>query len=410
MTVSLPDIIGEYMIAPERFGTDGVQYAGYFEPKAVAPGETANLFVFLQSTVDAPLVINVAVELPRVGKLFGSGSPVLEVGEATFELKLGRAETGLLTLPVKVADQTKPKEYPLTLELKPKTDNPTQRIRLAESRSTIDSRLIDNPVGLNLVGALGSTYVEKPVKKAEFMLNVVEEEQGTEETPLKQSYQTLFSEKEAETFRRAVQEINLRRVKLESEVTVESLYAHLFAENTTKFAEAGLPLRIGEAITLTRLMVYCCQHFLSDSNRYNGLFVPIWERAFEVEYSTADALEMICKVGYYHILKISLAMGFGLVAQAAGKQLWPLEERQAVINFIADNLETGETLEADFLYLPLLMAGTFITPKLVLDGEDARHSLALMKLARAARPDLFKDEEMAQANKLYEAILKKALG
>ncbi len=409
MAGSLPDIIGEYMVAPERLATDGLQYAGYFEPNRIAHGEVANLFVFLQNTVDVPLTINVEVELPRSGTFFGGGNAALEVAKSSFELNLARAEAGLLTLPVMATEHAKAKEYSLTLEIKTKVTGKNERLRPAEYRSSFDTSLIDNSVGLNLVGALGTTYIEKPVKKAEFLLNVVDEEKESEGTALQHSYQTLFSEKEAEISRRAIHEINLRRVQLDSAITVESLYANLFSENTVRFADVGLPLRIGEAIILTKAMTYSANYFLQNPNRYNGFFLPIWERSFEMEYSTTDVMDVVCKMGYYHLLKLSLAIGFGLVAQAAEKQYWPIEERQAVINFVADNVETGETLELDFLYLPLLMAGTFISNKLVLDGEDARHSLALMKMARDSRKELFTDTEMGQANKLYEAILKKAL-
>jgi hypothetical protein len=55
------------------------------------------------------------------------------------------------------------------------------------------------------------------------------------------------------------------------------------------------------------------------------------------------------------------------------------------------------------------MAGTHIAGKVRLEGEDVQHSLALMKQAREARKDLFLDEDMAQANKIYNQILKNAL-
>jgi hypothetical protein len=226
---------------------------------------------------------------------------------------------------------------------------------------------------------------------------------------LKYKYQTIWVQDQLELFNRAIHELNLREVKLKKELTIEALYTTLYAESTTRFADAGLPLRIGEAITLVKILTYGCQYFLSSSERRNGLLVPIWERALEAEVDTTDVLQVIRTVGYYHLLKLSIAISFGVVAKAIGKQAWPLVERQAVTNHIADSIEAGQGLDEEFLYLPLLMAGTHIAHKLKMDGENTRHSLALMKKAYEARPNLFSDDDMIQANKIFSHILKKAL-
>jgi hypothetical protein len=265
-------------------------------------------------------------------------------------------------------------------------------------------------VGLNLVSTLGSVYNTKSVKKATFSLDVRGEPAPPERAPrLKHTYQTIWVENNAQFFNQAIQEINLRQVKLQNELTLEGLYTTLYAESIGRFADAGLPLRVGEAITLAKILTYSCQYFLSNPNRYNGLLVPMWQRAFEEGIDTTNALDVIRSAGYTHLLKLALAISFGLVAEAFGRQFWPLRERQAVISFVTTNIESGQEMDPEFLYLPLLMAGTYIARKIKLEGEDVQHSLALMKKARAARKDLFLDEDMAQANQIFNQIMKKAL-
>ena len=78
MDVSLPDIIGEYVDTPERFETGGVQYAGYFEPSPVAPGQTTSLYLFLQSMLDGPLTVNIKIST-TTGRLFGGGQTIFKV-------------------------------------------------------------------------------------------------------------------------------------------------------------------------------------------------------------------------------------------------------------------------------------------------------------------------------------------
>lgn len=118
---------------------------------------------------------------------------------------------------------------------------------------------------------------------------------------------------------------------------------------------------------------------------------------------------MIRLYGYHHLLRVSVALSFGVIGRATGQQLWSQEERQAVAGHIADTVEMGEKLDIEFLYLPLLIAGTQISKRLILPDEGVENSLALMKQARLARPDLFKDKDMARANQVYNQIMKKAL-
>ena len=93
---------------------------------------------------------------------------------------------------------------------------------------------------------------------------------------------------------------------------------------------------------------------------------------------------------------------------AGGQHYWPLVERQAVASYIADSIEDGQELEEDFLYLPLLIAGTQIFDKFKLDRENVNDTLDLMKAASQARPDLFAADEMAQAGKIFQLILKRS--
>ncbi|MBI1880492.1 MAG: hypothetical protein HYR94_20125 [Chloroflexi bacterium] len=410
MAVFYPDIIGEYIDNPERFETGGMQYTGYFEPSKIAPEQVANLFLFLQNTLNVPLIVNFRAGIPQTTGLFSGGKPMLKVIEPIFQLKLASAEAGLLTLPVTTTQHVKEGEQTLILELKVNSEGRGQTIRPAQSRSKLSQGLIDSPVGLNLVSTLGSVYNAKSVKKATFSVKVRGEPDPPERAPrLKHTYQTIWVEDNAQFFNQAIQEINLRQVKLQNELILEGLYTTLYAESVSRFADSGLPLRIGEAITLAKILTYSCQYFLSNPDRYNGLLVPMWERAFEEGLDTTNALDVIRSAGYTHLLKLALAISFGLIAEAVGRQFWPLQERQAVISFVAANIESGQELDPEFLYLPLLMAGTHIAHKIRLEGEDVQHSLALMKKARAARKGLFLDEDMAQASQIFNQIMKKAL-
>ncbi|MFC1975296.1 hypothetical protein ACFLXQ_02730, partial [Chloroflexota bacterium] len=403
-TVSFPDIIGEFITTPERFETNGVQYVGYFEPAKMAPEQVAHLYLFVQNTLNVPITVTIQVTMPSVGSgLFRSGKPVLKVAKPVIQIQLTEAEAGLLTLPMTTTEEVQPGEYMLTLEPKVSSKGPGQRVRPPQGKSKLGSKSpIDNIGGLNLAGTLGVTFVEKSAKKATFPLKIAGKPQPAERAPkLDHNYQTIWTKDKMELFNQAIHELNLRQVKLQGELTGEALYATLYGESVARFADVGLALRVGEAIILAKVLTYTCQYFLGNPDRRNGLLVPIWERALEADIDTTEVLRLMRTAGYYHLLKLSIAMGFGLIARAIGRQVWSLEERQGVADHIADSIETGETMDIEFLYLPLIMAGTHISNKLVLEGEDPRHTLALVKKAYEARIDLFLEDDMAQASKVY---------
>lgn len=408
MAVSYPDIIGEHIATPERFVTGGLQYAGYVDPPKIRQGQAANLFLFLQNVLDVPLTVKLKIDIPKKGWLFRK--PLLFVESQEFEIELSEAEAGLLTLPVTTTAQTKGGQHTLTIEPKVSAKGKGKRIRPPKSKSKLDDKFIDSMVGLNLVSYLGSTYVEKSTKKAAFTITVAGQKKSSKKLPpLEHHYEKIWGPDSAEIFNKAIREINSRRAKFQNELTIEALYVNLYGESVKRFANVGLQLRIGEAITMAKILTYSSQYFLSSPNRTNGLLVPIWERALEYEVDTTDSLEVIRRLGFHHLLKLSVAMSFGIIAQAVGRQLWSLPERQAVATYIADALEIGDKLDQEFLYLPLLMAGTQISNKLSLSGEDVGHSLALMNKARQARAELFTDDDMTTANKVYDQILADAL-
>lgn len=410
MTFAFPDIIGEYVDNPERFETAGVQYTGYFEPTPIAPEQVSNFYLFLQNTLNVPLTVTLKTDLTQTGGLFGGGKPMLKVMDPIIQLKLARAEAGLLTWPVTTTEHVKAGEHSFNIEFKVNSDNRGQRIRPPQAQSKLDATLIDSPVGLNLVGTMGATFSAKTVKKGTFLLKVTGAPNPPERAPrLNHKYEIIWSEDKAELLNHAIQEINSRQAKFSKELTTEAIFTTLYAESVARFADTGLPLRIGEAIMVAKILTYSCQYFLSRPDYVNGLLAPMWEQALATQTDTTYPLEVIRSIGFQHLLKLALALSFGLIAQATGRQPWPLPERQAVIQYIVDNIEAGQQMDPEFLYLPLLMAGTYISNKIKLTGENPQHSLTLMKKAREARRDIFLDEDMVQAGQVFNQILKKAL-
>jgi hypothetical protein len=80
-----------------------------------------------------------------------------------------------------------------------------------------------------------------------------------------------------------------------------------------------------------------------------------------------------------------------------------------VISLVADSVEARHPLQAEFLYIPLLTAAAYISPQVVMDGEDNNHSMRLLQKAKAIRSHVFADPDLADANQVFERLMNAAL-
>lgn len=407
MATDYPDIIGEYIFAPKRLEADGLQYVGVFTPLTVAPGETAQLQLYLQNTLNVPLKIEIKLTVPQTGRF--KAQPLLNLGSPQINVDMGEAEVGLLSIPVATTAQTFAGEHHLGIDIKVQHSKNAAQIRRPKPKDPLRAIPLDSPVGLNLVSVVGTTYNLVNGKKARFTLAVSGDVTEASKTSLAHHYQKLWDLDEAETQHKAQMEVNRARAEILQDMAVEPLFVAFYVEVQRRFADVGLPLRIGEAIALAKLLTFTSHLFLSQPDLQDGLLCPIWERALFNKYPTANISLMIKEVGFRHILRLSISLCFGLIAQVQGAHLWSEEERTGVSAYLTEALEEGTPLELDFLYLPLMMGALRIIRKVSLADEDVDQTLQLIWQARSMRSELFADEEMADAARLLETILQQAM-
>jgi len=408
MTTEYPDVIGEYVFAPKRFEADGLQYVGVFEPPAIRLGETSRLFLYLQNTLNVPLKVQIKANLPQTGRF--RAQPILQMGASVLEVSLAEAEVGVLIVPVTTTEHASPGKHHLGLEFRVQHSRNVRRIRRPRDKNPLQGLPIDDPVGLDLVSVMGATYSTQKAKKARFTLTLSGEAAEATEVPnLRHTYKKLWELELAQQQHDAQLAVNEARVQILEALKVEPLFVALYVESQRRFVDSALPLRVGEAIALAKLLTYTVHLFLSNAELQNGLLCPIWQRALFNDYPTTDILPVIRDVGYRHIVRLATALSFGLVAQAHGQQPWSAEERRGVRDYIADALEEGAALEADFLYLPLMMGAVAVIRQVRLPDEDIGHTLQLVQAARQARPELFADEELQIADQIFNRLLQKAM-
>ena len=407
MAIGYPDIISEYLDATERYEADGVQIVPYLEPTEVPIGGVANLALFLQSAVDVPVQVTLTPELPQTGRF--RGAPMLEVSQQELSVALEPAQVGALFVPVATTPQAKEGKHQMHLNIAASADGQPSRVRPLEAQGRFRSELIDDVVGLDLARILGVPYKVTPTDKISVSLAVRGKVESPDKGPkLATEFQALWSQEDAERQGRALHEVSQRRAIIVDELQLEPMYVALLVEGQKRFADAGLRLRVGEAIALAKILTYTFSYFMADGDLQDGLLVPIWELANEYHLPTSDAMWVVRHIGFHHLLRLSVALSFGVVGKALGNQPWSVEERRAVISLVADSVEARHPLQAEFLYIPLLTAAAYISPQVVMDGEDNNNSLRLLQKAKAIRSDVFADPDLADANQIFERLMNAA--
>jgi hypothetical protein len=96
---------------------------------------------------------------------------------------------------------------------------------------------------------------------------------------------------------------------------------------------------------------------------------------------------LIVRADYARIARLACSLSFGMLRRQRRRDIWNLEEQMAVTDLVADRVERGGTLPAEFLYLPLLLGGLMVADKVRLAGEDLAQSLDLLTKARQQRED-----------------------
>ncbi|MGQ9786606.1 MAG: hypothetical protein ACUVSJ_09110 [Anaerolineae bacterium] len=408
MAVEYPDIICEYIEAAQRYESDGIQIVPSLEPAEIPVDGYAMLILLLQSAINVPTEVLVKLEPPVAGRF--RGTPLLELGSPELRVRLEPAQVGALYVPIKAVATAREGQYELQLHVTVKAEGAAQRVRLPQKSDGFRDELLDDLVGLDLGRVLGVRYVATPTRKIALPFAIARRAEVPQQPPTSASkFEPLWRVEDLTLQIKAQQEIIERRVSIIDALAAEPLYAALLVEGHERCTHAGIHLRVGEAIALSKILTFTACRFLNNDAITDGLLVPIWETALRLGLPTDDPLWVVRKMGFGHLTRLAVALSFGLIAKALNTQLWGLEERRGLIQEISSRLDGGDSLPIELLYIPLLAASTVIAWETSAPGESPRQSLELLKAAKQARAEVFADPELAQPSALIDRLLESAL-
>ncbi len=379
MSTEYPDVLGDLVEARERFDVSGVQYVMALSASTIAPGETTHIRLWLQSSWNVPVQVRMRVRLPV------QPSPTFNIIQEQTDIPLEPAEVGEVTLPVACTADTEPGDFALTVGLSAKAETRGQYIRSKEHAGLLDDIPLKFTTGMSLASSVGIGYVARTQPEAVLTLRVQGPPQPGPAIDMVPTYLPHWTVDELSLLGKARQHINDRRLYLLPQITRNTLYMNFLEESQARLKDAALPLHLGEAVFLAKILTHTVQCFMRHMDLQDAILLPAYTLAFRHDLQTDDPVLLIVRADYARIARLATSLTFGLLRQRTGSDPWSLEEQLAVTDLVASRVEHGGVLPAEFLYLPLILGGLLVASEVQMPGEDLGQSLDLLAKARAKR-------------------------
>lgn len=398
MSLEYPDVLGDLIDARQRFEVRGLQYQMALQPATIAPGEITELCVWLQSCWDVSLEASIAVHLPA------RSSSTLTMLQTTTKVPLEAAEVGRVCIPIAADAAIEPGEYRLPVTTGVRFESRGRYVRSQGHEGCLGDSLLSFTTGLGLAATMVLGFAAKNQPEQELVLRIAGEPQPAQAPDLTPTYLSHWTVKDMPVQGQAFRYVNEQRLHLLPKLAQPPLYLTFLKESQERLRDAGLPLHMGEALFLAKILTYSAEYLLRRKEWQDAILVPAYILAFRYDLPTEDPVTLICRADYARLARLAISVSFGLLRRHLGRDPWTPEEQLAVAGLVADRVERGGQLPAEFLYLPLLLGGILIADKMEMPGESTAESLDLLREAYQKRAaDLAENPELV-------AILEELLG
>jgi hypothetical protein len=381
MSSEYPDILGDLVEARNRFEVSGVHYVSTLGPATIAPGENTHLRFWLQSCWDVPVEVAIAITLPA------QPAPTFSIIQKRTDVPLEPAEVGEVAIPIACTAETPPADYALQVRIGAKPKERGLFVRSKENQGHLADSALSFTTGMSLAASMGLGFKARTQPEQTLSLRVAGLPQRGPAPNLMPTYLSHWTVEQLPIQGRARKLVNDQRLYLVPQLSRQALFVAFLEESRARFKDAQLSLQMGEAIFLAKILTYTIEHFMTLPDGQDGILVPAYTLAYRYDLPTNDPVFLVVQADYARIVRLACSLSFGLLRRRQRRDIWTLEEQMAVTDLVADRVERGGSLPAEFLYLPLLLGGLMVANKVVLGSEDLAQSVDLIAKARLQRND-----------------------
>jgi hypothetical protein len=362
--------------------------------------------------VEGPANVEVYLTLPRVrGRTRRLSHGPFEIFDPLIRLTLADGEVGQLTIPVHVLPEVPPKEYTFSVQVEATAGREGMRRRPNKGEDMLGDLLLSDLQGLGITLLCSRGFETRKRKEQAVPLVVTEAEEVPEPADIKPNFESLWIPKDWDAIVDARRELNDRRIHIVPALTPEAVYLPFMRESQALFSNSNVQLHLGEAIFVAKILTFTVSYFMRNAEWQDCLLVPIYAYAQSSGQAIDDPVWSVTRLGYLHVLELAIALSFSLVEEALKRQSWDPVEQRVLRDYIVGRLDSGASLPAEFLYLPLILGGIAVAGEVALGDEGVQESLRMLAKAKAAKAELFADQDLQVLNDTFDRLVaKQALG
>ncbi len=384
-----PDVLGT-ITGGERLELETLQCAVGVYPGGCALGQPFEVLVLLQSTIDQPQEVMVAVRLPR--KDSAGRRLSFFMAKKQVRQRLAPGEVGVLQIPVVVQPPTPPaRGYPVLIQLAAHPLAPPRLVR-SPGAGRPPSVLGISPFRLEVLREVRYTAeAAEGQLRARFDVIPGQVRAGLAHPPPK--YEALWTAQDFRLEQEKIEGSIALAERVASEFTAANIFYHLEEVTRERYAQAGLPLHPGESLFITKTITYIYEdayQFERDFELHEARWFQ-WlcsllvreERKADEDRGVLTAQDL-----YFGALYDAVRVALPMVESAIGRRYGGKEEHRHYADKVVQAVQGNAPMDLSYAYLPLVMAGVTINMRVKTPYENLWESLDLLEEARLGRARL----------------------
>jgi hypothetical protein len=174
----------------------------------------------------------------------------------------------------------------------------------------------------------------------------------------------------------------------------DQIHPLLLKHTTAIFGDTGMPLHPAEALFITKILTYVLEDGLSLEAGFSVEGSHWFQQLCRlIAYNPAATknLDGLLKLLYNDVVYDAVMLGFSILAHDAkedfGSEQEQIDYATKAVAALAGRIPIG----LEYAYVPLILAGIILAPRLTTLNENPWHSLAALKEARDGRNNLAGD-------------------
>ncbi len=384
-----PDVLG--MLVEDRVTVDeAVQCSFGIFPTMTAIDQPVEALLLLQNLFDQPLVLNINVYTPQrdaAGNLLNIFTP-----KPRLSVTLPAAECGMVHLPIIAQHPTPPgKGYPVTVQITvaQKPDRARQICPL--TGGTKPNLLTMSPFRLATLRDINFAACVTGNNRLETRFDVLFGQFPPRPDAPKPRYELFWTMNDLEQEQDQLQAVGGEALRFARSLSRPQLYTPLLNLTRDIFGDAGIPLHPGEASYIAKLLTYVASDGLDLEMDFSVAESAWFEHLCQLmvqDLNIVQNTDHVLDLLYTSIIKDAVKLGFSMLSHETKADLGDETEQAAYTSKIIDALEGRLTLGLEHVYVPLVIAGTLLSGRVIIAGENPWRLLNMLKEARDGRISL----------------------